>query len=178
MGQPNLTRNPIDPNPFLTHNPFDLQIDWPNLPVLPCLVGCTQFGSVGFEKIFCTRLIGCSFILCMTPPRGVVRNNYLGGLGCSRDILNIIHKSIEYKIINFHISSYSCILMNMKNCLVQCRHIKKNIHIKSCLAMIFHEIKFIHYHLHNEIPYNFLLYINYHIICQKLFLHSIVKSCF
>ena len=68
--------------------------------------------------------------------------------------------------------------MNMKNYLVQCRHIKKNIHIKSCLVMIFHEIKFIHYHLHNEIPYNFLLYINYHIICQKLFLHSIVKSCF
>ena len=62
---------------------------------------------------------------------GVAKNNYLGGGGgCSRDILNIIHKSIEYKIINFHISSYSCTLINMKNYLVQCRNTKKNIHIK------------------------------------------------
>ena len=50
--------------------------------------------------------------------------------------------------------------------------------IKSCLTTIFHGIKFIHYHLYSEIPCNFLLYINYHIICQKLILHSIVKSCF
>ena len=109
---------------------------------------------------------------------GVARNNYFGGPSCNRDILNIIHKSIEYKIINFHISSYSCTLMNMKNCLVQCRHTKKNIHTKSCLATIFHGIKFIYYHLYSEIPSNFLPYINYHIICQKLILHSIAKSCF
>ena len=50
--------------------------------------------------------------------------------------------------------------------------------IKSCLTTIFHGIKFIHYYLYSEIPYNFLLYINYHIICQKLILHSIAKSCF
>ena len=46
--------------------------------------------------------------------RGVARNNYLGGSGYNRDMLNIIPKSIEYKIINFHISSYSCTLMNIK----------------------------------------------------------------
>ena len=39
--------------------------------------------------------------------RGVARNKYLEGPGCNRDILNIILKSIEYKIINFHISSYT-----------------------------------------------------------------------
>ena len=39
--------------------------------------------------------------------KGVARNNYLGGPGCNIDILNIILKSIEYKIINFHISSYT-----------------------------------------------------------------------
>ena len=39
--------------------------------------------------------------------RGVARNNYLGGPGCNIDILNIILKSIGYKIINFHISSYT-----------------------------------------------------------------------
>ena len=112
----------------------------------------------------------CSLLVHMT---GVARNNYLGGPSCNRDILNIIHKSVEYKIINFHISSYSCTLMNMKNCLVQCRHTKKNIHIKSCLVTIFHGIKFIHYHLYSEIPCNLILYINYYIICQKLILHSI-----
>ena len=47
--------------------------------------------------------------MCMSfiATRGVARNNYLGGPGCNRDILNIIHKSIGYKIINFHISSYT-----------------------------------------------------------------------
>ena len=39
--------------------------------------------------------------------RGVARNEHLGGLGCNRNILNIIFKSIGYKIINFHISSYT-----------------------------------------------------------------------
>ena len=38
--------------------------------------------------------------------RGVARNEYLGGPGCNRNLLNIILKSIGYKIINFHISSY------------------------------------------------------------------------
>ena len=28
----------------------------------------------------------------------------------------------------------------MKNCLVQCRHTKKNIHIKSCLVTVFNGI--------------------------------------
>ena len=93
-------------------------------------------------------------------------------------IVNKILKSIGYKIINFYISSYTRALINMKNCLVQCKHTKKNIHIKSCLTTIFHGIKFIHYHFYSEIPCNFLLYINYHIICQKLILHSIAKSCF
>ena len=39
--------------------------------------------------------------------RGVARNEHLGGPGCNRNILNIILKSIWYKIINFHISSYT-----------------------------------------------------------------------
>ena len=39
--------------------------------------------------------------------RGVARNEYLGGPSCNRNILNIILKSIGYKIINFHISSYT-----------------------------------------------------------------------
>ena len=39
--------------------------------------------------------------------RGVARNEYLGGPGCNRNLLNIILKSIGYKIINFHISSYT-----------------------------------------------------------------------
>ena len=39
--------------------------------------------------------------------RGVARNKYLGGAGCNRDILNMILKFIEYKIINFHISLYT-----------------------------------------------------------------------
>ena len=124
------------------------------------------------------QLILFWLILHIRTSRGVARNNYLGRSGCNRDTLNIIHKSIGYKIINFHISSYTWTLINMKNYLVQCRHTKKNIHIKSCLTMIFHGIKFIHYHLYSEIPCNFLLYINYHIICQKLILHSIAKSCF
>ena len=38
--------------------------------------------------------------------RGVVRNEH-GGPGCNRNLLNIILKSIGYKIINFHISSYT-----------------------------------------------------------------------
>ena len=39
--------------------------------------------------------------------RGVARNKCLGGPGCNRDVLNIILKSIGYKIINFHISLYT-----------------------------------------------------------------------
>ena len=39
--------------------------------------------------------------------RGVARNEHLRGPGCNRNILNIILKSIGYKIINFHISSYT-----------------------------------------------------------------------
>ena len=39
--------------------------------------------------------------------RGVVRNTYLGGPGCNRDIPNIIFKSIGYKIINFLILLYT-----------------------------------------------------------------------
>ena len=39
--------------------------------------------------------------------RGIVRNEYLGGPCCNINILNIILKSIGYKIINFHISSYT-----------------------------------------------------------------------
>ena len=39
--------------------------------------------------------------------RGIAWNKYLGGPGCNRDILNIILKSIGYKIINFHISLYT-----------------------------------------------------------------------
>ena len=39
--------------------------------------------------------------------RGVARNEHLGGTGCNRNLLNIILKSIGYKIINFHISSYT-----------------------------------------------------------------------
>ena len=123
-----------------------------------------------------TSLFAYWLLVCMH--RGVAKNNYLGGPSCNRDILNIILKSIGYKIINFHISSYTWILINIKNCLVQCRHTKKNIHIKSRLTTIFHGIKFIHYHLYSEIPCNLLIYINYHIICQKLILHSIAKSCF
>ena len=49
----------------------------------------------------------CCCLVCVAPSseiplatlkshRGVAKNNYLGG--CSRDILNIIHNSIEYKI--------------------------------------------------------------------------------
>ena len=107
--------------------------------------------------------------------RGVAKNNYLRGPGCNKDMLYIIPKSIEYKIINFYISSYSCTLMNIKNCLVQCKHTKKNIHIKSCLATIFHGIKFIHYlpqwnslQFHSlyklsyyHIPYNSLQFAHY-----------------
>ena len=113
------------------------------------------------------------------PSRGVARNNYLGGPGCNRDMLNIIPKSIEYKIINFHISSYSCPLMNIKNCLIQCRYTKKNIHIKSCLAMIFHEIKFIHYHPQwNSLQFSSLYKLSYyHIPCNSLqFAHYLVPN--
>ena len=39
--------------------------------------------------------------------RGVARNKYLGGPGCNRYLINIILKSIGYKIINFHISLYT-----------------------------------------------------------------------
>ena len=39
--------------------------------------------------------------------RGVAKNEHLGGPGCNRNLLNIILKSIRYKIINFHISSYT-----------------------------------------------------------------------
>ena len=39
--------------------------------------------------------------------RGIARIEHLGGLGCNRNLLNIILKSIGYKIINFHISSYT-----------------------------------------------------------------------
>ena len=39
--------------------------------------------------------------------KGVARNEHLGGPNCNRNILNIILKSIGYKIINFHISSYT-----------------------------------------------------------------------
>ena len=45
--------------------------------------------------------------LHVTLTRGVARNKYLGGAGCNRDILNMILKFIEYKIINFHISLYT-----------------------------------------------------------------------
>ena len=39
--------------------------------------------------------------------RDVARNDHLGGSGCNRNLLNIIMKSIGYKIINFRISSYT-----------------------------------------------------------------------
>ena len=39
--------------------------------------------------------------------RGVARIEHLGGPSCNRNLLNIILKSIGYKIINFHISSYT-----------------------------------------------------------------------
>ena len=54
-----------------------------------------------------------SFLACVSLServcviRGVAKNEHLGGLGCNRNILNIILKSIGYKIINFHISSYT-----------------------------------------------------------------------
>ena len=38
---------------------------------------------------------------------GVARNEHLEGPCCNRNLLNIILKSIGYKIINFHISSYT-----------------------------------------------------------------------
>ena len=49
----------------------------------------------------------CLFLKKIRVIRGVGRNKYLGGLGCNINILNIILKSIGYKIINFHISSYT-----------------------------------------------------------------------
>ena len=68
--------------------------------------------------------------------------------------------------------SYIIILLYVnehENCLVQCRHTKKNIHIKSCLASIFHRIKFNHYHLYSEIPYNELSYkIHYNKLSYKI----------
>ena len=54
-----------------------------------------------------------SFLACVSLServcviRGVAKNEHLGGPGCNRNILNIILKSIGYKIINFHISSYT-----------------------------------------------------------------------
>ena len=72
-----------------------------------------------------TQLVLFWLILHIHTNRGVAKNIYLGGLGFNRDILNIIHKSIGYKIINFHISSYTWTLINLKNYLFQCRQIKK-----------------------------------------------------
>ena len=41
------------------------------------------------------------------PVQGRSQEDILGGPGCNKDILNIILKSIVYKIINFHISLYT-----------------------------------------------------------------------
>ena len=59
------------------------------------------FSSLSLLSIF----LRCS--LGWLPFRGVARNEHLGEPGCNRNILNIILKSIGYKIINFHISSYT-----------------------------------------------------------------------
>ena len=64
--------------------------------------------------------------------RGVARNKYLRGLGCNRDILNIILKSIGYKIINFHISLYTwtCWEFNRNSKPVRNKKIEKTKHQK------------------------------------------------
>ena len=59
------------------------------------------FSSLSLLSIFLPRSLG------WLPFRGVARNEHLGEPGCNRNILNIILKSIGYKIINFHISSYT-----------------------------------------------------------------------
>ena len=59
------------------------------------------------ENIYLVFVLINVFFFFLLRCRGVARNKYLGGPGCNRDILNIILKSIEYKIINFHISSYT-----------------------------------------------------------------------
>ena len=78
------------------------------------------------------------FILIISWPllflisRGVARNEYLGGPGCNRNILNIILKSIGYKIINFHISSYTwtCWEFNRNSKPVRNKKIEKRKHQK------------------------------------------------
>ena len=66
-------------------------------------------------------------LISFTATRGVARNKYLEGPGCNRDILNIILKSIGYKIINFHISSYTwtCWEFNRNSKLVRNKKIEK-----------------------------------------------------
>ena len=60
--------------------------------------------------------------------KGVARNKYLGGLVCNRDILNIILKSIGYKIINLHISLYTwtCWEFNRNSKPVRNKKIREN----------------------------------------------------
>ena len=57
--------------------------------------------------LYCFRSMYWWVPYCVHLSRGVARNEHLGGPGCNRNLLNIILKSIGYKIINFHISSYT-----------------------------------------------------------------------
>ena len=60
-----------------------------------------------FQKTYQRLAVVVIIIIIIIIIRGVAKNKYLGGAGCNRNILNIILKSIGYKIIDFHISSYT-----------------------------------------------------------------------
>ena len=71
---------------------------------LPCSIAMAEALAYRRAVLFAKKM---SIFKSTVKGRGVARNEYLGGPGCNRNILNIILKSIGYKIINFHISSYT-----------------------------------------------------------------------
>ena len=71
---------------------------------LPCSIAMVEALAYRRAVLFAKKM---SIFEATVKGRGVARNEYLGGPGCNRNILNIILKSIGYKIINFHISSYT-----------------------------------------------------------------------
>ena len=70
---------------------------------LPCSIAMVE--ALAYRRVLFAKKM--SIFEAIVKGKGVARNEYLGGLGCNRNILNIILKSIGYKIINFHISSYT-----------------------------------------------------------------------
>ena len=71
---------------------------------LPCSIAMVEALAYRRAVLFAKKM---SIFKAIVKGRGVAKNEYLGGPGCNRNILNIILKSIGYKIINFHISSYT-----------------------------------------------------------------------